>query len=696
MASTKRKNIFRKNLPSATLRTSFLTALAIVLLVAGCAAAAPLPDVGTAFWSRNWKMLDTLAGNEERSPDKRDKELSLPPSLTPREKSLYLNALWTQGRYEEGLLVLDIVSDDLPPELLPYSSMLRVLGMERTDRKREAHEAGAELWDNAPLSVRYYLAYAMGRLSETLEHGEETMIWYRRMLELAPDRKRRMPALLKMIDLPGVTADEATALLIDAPSNQKALAVCRKIFDEPSGTNTKVEYALGYNAYITKKYAEAMKHLELASADKSYGEAAQYYHGYAAYREKKDEAAYKSWSRIALSGFDYPQRSVARLITLASRSKRQAVIKLLGEVAERREKDYPELAADALVGLIRLGGERTAGEAEKKLFASHSATAQAATIRWERGWRAWKAGDTKTAYGQWSEGYSEEIPNRELASRLLYWQTKALQKLGSPVAAERVKQELVRNYPAEYHTFLASPDGGIRQAAVPKSYDRASTLEEWGFVTYARIEAAAESLVKPDVQSLYRSIRLSHWEGDYSSGVRAFSILQRHIPAPELASSELLKNWYPPAFEPEVRAAARRTGLDAAIVWGIMRQESLYEPDVTSSAGAYGLMQLMPATGRSEARKMKLDEEAYKQPATNILLGANHMVGLLARFKDIPRSLAAYNAGGTPVTRWSKGGVPDMEAWIEDIGYRETRGYVKAVLRNINVYKQIYREAASK
>lgn len=674
----------------ATRCTHILNALFLLLLVAGCASAATLPDVETAFWSRNWKMLDNLAGlagNEEQSTDKAP---SLPPFFTPKEKSLYLNALWTQGRYEEGLAVLGSVSDDLPPELLPYSSMLRVLGMERTDRKQEAYEAGAELWDRAPFSVRYYLAYAMGRLADALEKPDETMTWYRRMLELAPDRKRRMPALLKMIDLPGVTADEATALLIDAPSNQKALAICRKV---PSGTSAKAEYALGYNAYITKKYTEAMKHFELASADKSYGEAARYYHGYAAYREKRDEAAYKSWSGIALTGFGYPQRSVARLITLASRSKRAAVIELLGEVAEKREHDYPELAADALVGLIQLGDETVANEAEKKLFASHAATAQAATIRWERGWRAWKAGDAKTAYQQWSEGYAREIPNRELASRLLYWQTKALQKLGSPVAAERVKQQLVQNYPAEYHTFLASPDGGIRQAAVPKSYDHASTLEEWGFVTYARIEAAAESLAKPDVQSLYRSIRLSHWEGDHSSGVRAFSILQKHIPASELASSELLKNWYPQAFEPEVRAAAKRTGLDSAVIWGIMRQESLYEPDVTSSAGAYGLMQLMPATGRGEAKKMKLDENAYKQPATNILLGANHMVGLLARFKDVPRSLAAYNAGGTPVTRWSKDGIPDMEAWIEEIGYRETRGYVKAVLRNINVYKQIYREA---
>ncbi|MDR1885880.1 MAG: lytic transglycosylase domain-containing protein, partial [Synergistaceae bacterium] len=154
----------------------------------------------------------------------------------------------------------------------------------------------------------------------------------------------------------------------------------------------------------------------------------------------------------------------------------------------------------------------------------------------------------------------------------------------------------------------------------------------------------------------------------------------------------LLRNAYPRAFETEVRTASEKTGVDKSIIWGIMRQESMYEPDVTSSAGAYGLMQLMPGTAKGEAQKLKMDADSYKQAASNILLGANHMAGLIARFKDMPRALAAYNAGGTPVTRWSAEPITDMEEWVESIGYRETRGYVKAVLRNINVYRSIYGE----
>ena len=212
-------------------------------------------------------------------------------------------------------------------------------------------------------------------------------------------------------------------------------------------------------------------------------------------------------------------------------------------------------------------------------------------------------------------------------------------------------------------------------------------------MTYARLESESsipEAPGKSDIPALYRSAKLAAWEGDFSSAMRRLGILRKLIEPGEYSSSDLLRLFFPRAFEPMVSAASRQTGVDAAVIWGVMRQESLYEPDVTSSAGAYGLMQLMPATAREEARKMNMDPNAYKQINGNILLGANHLAGLLARFKDMPRALAAYNAGGTPVTRWSRGPAKDTDEWVEDIGYAETRGYVKAVMRNINIYKALY------
>jgi soluble lytic murein transglycosylase len=611
--------------------------------------------------------------------------------LSPRERSIYANALWLQGRYEESVSVLESIQHNFPDGLRAYADMLFVLGTERTGRKTEALDRALVLWESGPPeSMKYYIAYAMARLFRDLSMKDESVVWFRRTYDFAPDKKRALPALSQIMELGGANPDDAAALLINFPTDKRAIAA---LANSPAGASGLVEYALGYSAYIGKKYGEAMPHFELASKDVTYGEAARYYHAYSAYNEKKDDMAYRLWSDLALSGFDYPQRSVQRLETMAKRDKKSEIIEIFKKVAAAREKDYPAVAADALAALMRIGESSTAREAEGTLFAVHASSAQATAIRWERGWKAWKESRYRDAYDQWSAGYSPEIGNSEMASRLLYWQIRALEKLKSPVAAERVKNRLTSEWPAEYYTFLVSPDGGIKPNAAPPKYALSDDLSEWGFVTESRLESSnitAASVTSTDIPALFRSVRLALWNGDFSSAARTFSVMRRVLPPDELASSELLKMSYPQAFKASVKAASGKTGTPPEVIWGVMRQESLYEPDVTSSAGAYGLMQLMPATAKGESKKMAMSADAYLRPEDNILLGANHLAGLFARFKESPLALAAYNAGGSPVSRWSKSPITDMAEWVEDIAYRETRGYVKAVLRNIEVYKLLY------
>jgi soluble lytic murein transglycosylase len=615
------------------------------------------------------------------------------PTLSPREKSLYVNALWLQGRYEESVSLLESIQHDFPVGLRAYADMLFVLGTERTKRKENALDRAHALWNSdPPENMRYYIAYAMARLSRDMSMKDESVLWFRRMHDLAPDKKHAIEALSQIIELGNASPDDAAAVLIYYPANTKALALLQDATEKTSGL---VAYALGQRAYSGKKYGDAMTHFEIASKDAEYGEAARYYHAYSAYHEKKDDVAYKLWSDLVLTGFDYPQRSVRRLETMAGRAEKDEIIELFKKAASAREKDYPAVASDALSAIIRIGDPSAAREAENLLFASHASSAQAAAIRWERGWRAWKEKKYRDAYDQWSAGYSPDIENSEMASRLMYWQMRALEKLNSPVAAERVKNRLVSEWPAEYYTFLVSPDGGIKSDTVPEEYVISGDLVEWGFVTDARLESSditSANVTSADIPILHRSIRLALWNGDFSSAAREFSIMRRVIPKRESASAELLKMSYPRAFDASVKTASEKTGTPREVIWGVMRQESLYQPGVTSSAGAYGLMQLMPSTAKGESKKMAISSDAYLNPSDNILLGANHLAGLYARFKQAPLALAAYNAGGSPVSRWSKSPIKDMAEWVEDIAYRETRGYVKAVLRNIEVYKSLYGE----
>ena len=141
---------------------------------------------------------------------------------------------------------------------------------------------------------------------------------------------------------------------------------------------------------------------------------------------------------------------------------------------------------------------------------------------------------------------------------------------------------------------------------------------------------------------------------------------------------------YPRPYDAEVNAAAHLAQLAPEIVYGVVRQESLYRIDAVSNAGARGLMQLQPATARSTARYYKRPTPALTDlfdPYINTALGAARLRMLLDEFDDqIPVALAGYNAGPNAVMRWLPQEPLDSDIWIENIPYNETRGYVQRIL----------------
>jgi soluble lytic murein transglycosylase len=143
-----------------------------------------------------------------------------------------------------------------------------------------------------------------------------------------------------------------------------------------------------------------------------------------------------------------------------------------------------------------------------------------------------------------------------------------------------------------------------------------------------------------------------------------------------------------------VEAEAREFGVDPLLLVAIVRQESVFDLEALSTAGARGLAQLLPGTAARTARS--LDVTFYADwitvPDLNLHLGAAHLADLVRRFGGrIDAAIAAYNAGTTPVTRWlTRPGAGDPDQFIELIPYQETRGYVRAVLRNRELYRALY------
>jgi soluble lytic murein transglycosylase len=153
---------------------------------------------------------------------------------------------------------------------------------------------------------------------------------------------------------------------------------------------------------------------------------------------------------------------------------------------------------------------------------------------------------------------------------------------------------------------------------------------------------------------------------------------------------------YPAGFAAAIDNEARAHGLDAALVLALIRQESLFDAGAVSPAGARGLMQVMPETGRALAQAAGWPDfatEFLDVPAVSLHFGAGYLDSRLRQFEGFwPAVLASYNAGPEAVSQWwdFPERTLDPELWVDRIPYRETRDYVKKVLAQYAMYRRLY------
>lgn len=162
-----------------------------------------------------------------------------------------------------------------------------------------------------------------------------------------------------------------------------------------------------------------------------------------------------------------------------------------------------------------------------------------------------------------------------------------------------------------------------------------------------------------------------------------------------LTDPRVLRLVFPWPLRDAVISEARKFDLDPYLLAGLIRQESLFRPGVTSRAGARGLMQLMPATAAEIAQRLGVEwhDRLLGVADANLHLGAAHLASLVRRFGgDEILALAAYNAGGRPVEQWRRrwGHPTDQVQFIDRIPYPETRRYVRTVVRNRALYRALY------
>ena len=148
-------------------------------------------------------------------------------------------------------------------------------------------------------------------------------------------------------------------------------------------------------------------------------------------------------------------------------------------------------------------------------------------------------------------------------------------------------------------------------------------------------------------------------------------------------------------FREIVVSAANENDFDPLLLFSIIRQESLFEPAISSSADARGLMQILPAVGEEIATNFgwpsNFKTSDLDRPMINVRLGANYLKKWSNYFNgDISAALSSYNAGIGATIPWEELSGGDVDLFVEMIRFEQTREYIRAISENYEIYKSIY------
>ena len=329
---------------------------------------------------------------------------------------------------------------------------------------------------------------------------------------------------------------------------------------------------------------------------------------------------------------------------------------------------------------------------------------------WKAGWWAYRHDDMAAAVKRFEAG-AASFPRSDYRPPWLYWSARAKERLGDSAGAGARYTLTATDYHNSYYGRLALARLGAAGGAVPpgvvESTAARSTpppterqiglLLSLGLYDLALSETQFARRVWGDSPALTATAALAQYRaGRLRPGINA---MKRAYPQYLAAGGEslppdVLRVLFPLDHWPLLEARAKEQGLDPYLVAALAAQESTFDAGIRSSAGAIGLMQIMPATGRSFARRIGIKPFStgrLTEPEVNATIGTTYLADLQRQFGGAAYALAAYNAGEHRVVRW-RSERPDLpvDEWVDDIPFPETQNYVKRILGTAEDYRRLY------
>jgi len=327
---------------------------------------------------------------------------------------------------------------------------------------------------------------------------------------------------------------------------------------------------------------------------------------------------------------------------------------------------------------------------------------------WRIGIYYYRLGQYRTAYYYFRNGFTRQ-PGKDLSAELAYFAAKSARKINNLPQREYYLKEAAKYYCFSFYGKRAADVLGTTnniQSLVPTINNIAIDSAQYKYFVKHKLYRDAER----ELQYLYRNVpieertsiepliaTLAFQAARYNDCIKAMAPLlvktcQHQKPAP--------LNWwalsYPRGYWELVLKYSRKYNVDPYFALAVMREESLLNPEIVSSARAIGLMQIIPQTGQdlfNILQRNDFDQKKLFDPETNIQLGVLYLSRLTKKYNgNIYYVLAAYNAGPLALAKWTdrRPDQDDIDDFIERIPYGETRMYVKRVMNTYLTYKLIY------
>ena len=365
----------------------------------------------------------------------------------------------------------------------------------------------------------------------------------------------------------------------------------------------------------------------------------------------------------------------------------------IAQIHENREKT--ELALNAYSRLIEIdpGGE----------YADLAA--------WRIGWRRFDQKKYEESYKAF-EGLKENFPNNRYAMGAHFWMAKIRERQNQPEVAHKIFTEVAKArywyYSARAKTILGITKSELIPKAVPDAKLTAQddcpeqVLPLMGLRLY---EDAIYHLNKhisltPNPDPLCFFALIMCYENlamyDKAREVADMALVSPSFDQNISSDLEKLRRWlYPLHYEKFVKKYSKQYNVDKALIFAMILEESRYRRDAISWAGAIGLMQIMPATGKELARQLKIrrfSSSMLKDPEINIRMGTKYLGYLNSIFDNNPLLVSgAYNGGPGRMRRWLESKqIKDIDEFVEKITIRETRLHIKKVINSYDNYIEIY------